>query len=111
MPRKRRQTDTPSLSTEVDYNDTEKYNIESAIKKQFAEYVKKKKSYEVTNQNLTDIVEEHLSSFVILGYTYDGDPVNIVSVENQQDADAIGTMIHRFIMNSQSSRRPPSIDY
>jgi len=47
-------------------------------------------------KTLTSVVEEFLSSFVILGYTVDGDPVHCISAHNQQEADSLVTLINKF---------------
>jgi hypothetical protein len=45
---------------------------------------------------LSSVVEEFLSSFIILGYTVDGDPVHCISAHNQQEADSLVTLINKF---------------
>lgn len=45
--------------------------------------------------------EEFMKSFVILGYTFDGQPVApIVIAHNQQEADALGSYLSKFIQNT-----------
>jgi phenylalanyl-tRNA synthetase alpha subunit len=58
---------------------------------------------------LTSVIEEYLENFIILGYNYHGDPVQLVSTGNQQQADALGTSIHRFIMKNLSGGNGPAI--
>jgi len=42
-----------------------------------------------------------MKSFVILGYTFDGQPVApIVIAHNQQEADALGSYLSKFIQNT-----------
>jgi hypothetical protein len=45
---------------------------------------------------LSAVVEEFLTTFIILGYTIDGDPVHCISAHNQQEADALVTLINKF---------------
>lgn len=122
MPRRKKETDTPSLSTKSSgqkksiknkkqlsdnaVTSTEQDELTNMVKQQLSEYIRKSKSNERVSTELSSVVQEYLSSFIILGYTFDGSPMNIVSVENQLDADAIGTLIHRFIANSQRNNSP-----
>jgi hypothetical protein len=47
-------------------------------------------------KNLSTQVEEYLTSFIILGYTFDGEPVQCISAHNQQEADSLVTLINKF---------------
>ena len=49
---------------------------------------------------LSNVVEEFLTSFIILGYTFDGDPVHCISAHNQQEADSLGALVNKFVFNS-----------
>jgi len=45
--------------------------------------------------------QEFLKSFVILGYTFEGQPVQpIVFARNQQEADALGSYLSKFIQST-----------
>lgn len=44
------------------------------------------------------VVEEFLQSFVIIGYSMDGEPVTIVNALTPRDADALSAAINRFFM-------------
>jgi len=45
--------------------------------------------------------QEFLKSFVILGYTFEGQPVQpIVFAHNQQEADALGSYLSKFIQST-----------
>ena len=48
---------------------------------------------------LSTVVEEYLTSFIILGYTFEGDPVHCISAHNQQEADSLVTLINKFFQN------------
>jgi len=48
---------------------------------------------------LSNTVEEFLNCFIILGYTENGEPVNIISAHNQQEADSLATLVNKFFMN------------
>ena len=83
--------------TENDLDGAEESDLQESIHKHLMEYASKKKLEEKTVDDLTQVLEEYLSTFLILGYNYKGEPVQIVSVDNQQNADALGTAIHRFL--------------
>ena len=48
-------------------------------------------------ESLAAVIEEFLSSYIILGYSLDGSPVHIISAHNQQEADSLTTLINKFI--------------
>jgi len=75
--------------------------MEDIIKEHLTRFVKKKQLDQVEMEHLTTLVQEFLSCFVLLGYDYKGDPITLVSVENQQQADSIGTLIHRFLTTTR----------
>jgi hypothetical protein len=50
-------------------------------------------------KNLSTQVEEYLASFIILGYTFEGEPVQCISAHNQQEADSLVTLINKFFHN------------
>jgi len=47
-------------------------------------------------KSLSTTVEEYLTSFIILGYTFDGDPIHCISAHTQQEADSLVTLINKF---------------
>jgi len=59
-------------------------------------------------QNLTGLISEYLSAFIVLGYDINGAPVNLIHAKNQMDADALSAAINRFIFNVASN--PGSAD-
>ena len=59
-------------------------------------------------QNLTGLISEYLSAFIVLGYDINGAPVNLIHAKNQMDADALSAAINRFIFNVAST--PDSAD-
>jgi len=50
---------------------------------------------------LKSTVDEFLNSFIILGYTFDGEPVNIMSAHNQQEADSLATLVNKVFIHNQ----------
>lgn len=57
--------------------------------------------------NMCAQMNEHLSSFVLLGYSIDGEPVNVTCANSQKDLDSLNTCIHRFIMSQSLPRNFP----
>jgi hypothetical protein len=56
----------------------------------------------------SNLIEEFLHSFILVGYTAKGDPIAITSAKSQQEIDALHTNLQRFIFMfvSSSSMRP-----
>jgi hypothetical protein len=50
---------------------------------------------------LTETVQEFLNSFIILGYTMEGEPIQTIFAHNQQEADSLGTLINKFIFSTR----------
>jgi len=57
---------------------------------------------------LSSIIEEYLENFIILGYDYKGDSIQLISANSQQQADALGTSIHRFLIKNSFGGPPGS---
>lgn len=78
----------------------EKYDmIKAALETHLVEYARKKHTQKRDTELLTSTIEEYLSSFVLLGYNYDGDSVTLVSASTQQQSDSLGTLIQKFIVS------------
>ena len=45
-------------------------------------------------------MQEHLSCFILIGYTVDGDPVNMTYAPTAKDMDSLGTGLQRYIFHS-----------
>tara|TARA_R110000824_G_scaffold245720_5_gene434840 strand:+ start:1022 stop:1453 length:432 start_codon:yes stop_codon:yes gene_type:complete len=90
-----------------DLDGAEEADLQEGIHKHLMEYASKKKLDRKTVDDLTQVLEEYLSTFLILGYNFKGEPVQIVSVDSQQNADALGTAIHRFLMHSNRANLGP----
>ena len=59
-------------------------------------YKRRKSSVDAINTHL----QEHLSSFILIGYTIDGEPVNMTYAPTPKDYDSLSTGLQRFIMSS-----------
>ena len=60
----------------------------------------------------SNLLEEFLHSFILVGYTAKGDPIAITSAKSQQEIDALHTNLQRFIFMfvSSNSMRPDDED-
>ena len=81
-------------------------NINELTNSAIVKYLQNK--INVRNEKRKDIellkstIDEFLNSFIILGYTFDGEPVNIMSAHSQQEADSLATLVNKvFIQNNQ----------
>jgi hypothetical protein len=57
-------------------------------------------------KNLSTQVEEYLTSFIILGYTFDGEPIQCISAHNQQEADSLVTLVNKFFHSHIENEGP-----
>ena len=88
-------------STRRSKNDEQGYEIiRAALESHLVEYAKRKQDQKRNVEQLSTMIEEYLSSFILLGYNYDGDPVTIVNASTQQQSDSLSTLIQKFIVNS-----------
>jgi len=51
---------------------------------------------------LTNTILEFLNCFILLGYNEEGEPINIISAHNQQEADSLATLVNKFFIHSSS---------
>lgn len=87
-------------SDDVDLEEMQESEIQEAIQKHLVNVAGKRKLDKKTVQDLTKVLQEFLSCFIVIGYNFKGESTQVISVDNQLDADALGTAIHRFLMNS-----------
>ena len=74
--------------------------IRAALESHLIDHAKKRQDQKRNVEQLSSIIEEYLSSFVLLGYNYDGEPVTLVSASTQQQSDSLSTLLQKFIINS-----------
>jgi hypothetical protein len=83
--------DSPGEDTEF------KRKIQKALQANLADFAKKKNLSQKQVSVINSFIEEHLSCFILLGYTANGDPVSIVNAPTQKDSDSLGTLIQKFL--------------
>ena len=101
--KRRRRRKTPSRKdTSAGYE-----LIRAALESHLIDHARKRQDQKRNVEQLSSIIEEYLSSFVLLGYNYDGEPITLVSASTQQQSDSLSTLLQKFIINSHGG--PPSI--
>jgi hypothetical protein len=43
-----------------------------------------------------------MKCFIVLGYDMNGNPINLIHANSQQDADSLSTAVNRFFMQNNS---------
>jgi len=86
--------DSKNINHDLDAESKEA--IRKAMIASFQEKAEDIKGIKRDLKNLSSVVEEYLSSFIILGYTFEGDPIHCISAHNQQEADSLVTLINKF---------------
>lgn len=79
--------------------------IRKALETNLDEYSKKRNLTKKQITTITSFIEEHLSCFVLLGYTVDGEPITIVNANTPKDSDSLGTALQKFL--ARYSEPPP----
>jgi hypothetical protein len=71
--------------------------IKDALAVQVKRQVKRKKTQDEL-EAMVATCEEFMNSFIILGYDFDGNPVEpIIVAHSQQEADSLGSYLNKFI--------------
>ena len=68
----------------------------SFLKEQIAEKDSKKTDMDALNAQ----IQEFLNCFILIGYNFQGEPINMISAHNQQEADSLGALVNKFVFNS-----------
>jgi hypothetical protein len=51
-------------------------------------------------------IEEFMSNFILIGYTINGDPVNVTYGKSARDFDSLNTALHKYILDNYSAQPP-----
>ena len=51
---------------------------------------------------ISSTLEEFMKCFIVLGYDMNGNPINLIHANSQQDADSLSTAVNRFFMQNNS---------
>jgi hypothetical protein len=74
--------------------------IQSALSSFLKEKIQEKNITKKNLESLIGVVEEFLSCFIVLGYTFDGTPINYICAHTQQEADSLATLVNKFYQNA-----------
>lgn len=88
-------------------SDDFKDKIKAALQRNLDEYAKERNLSQKQITVINSFVEEHLSCFIILGYTVDGNPVTLVNANTPKDSDSLGTLIQKFL--AKYTNEPPTM--
>jgi hypothetical protein len=94
---KRKSTDKISSLKSSKEEATDKL-VKAALKSHLLEYADKKANRQRTVDDTLNLVNEHLSSFIILGYDYNGNPMQCINVNTQQEADSLCSLVNKFVV-------------
>lgn len=86
-------------------NEEYKKQIQQALKANLDEYLKNRNLNQKQISSLNSLIEEHLSCFVLVGYTVDGEPLTLVNAQTQKDSDSLGTILQKVLKKYQD---PPN---
>lgn len=84
-------------SKEDRVDDSTRKKITAALRANLDEYARKKDLTQKQAAVINSFVEEHLSCFVLLGYTVGGEPVTVINAVTQKDSDSLGTLLQKFL--------------
>ena len=74
--------------------------IQDALSQQIAAN-KDRKVKEEAAKAVIAVLSEFLSSYIIIGYDFDGTPIRVVCAKTGRDSDALAQALQRYIMTSQ----------
>jgi phenylalanyl-tRNA synthetase alpha subunit len=78
-------------------NEEYKKQIQDALKANLDEYLKNRSLSQKQISSINSLIEEHLSCFVLVGYTVDGEPVTLINAQTQKDQDSLGTILQKVL--------------
>lgn len=84
-------------SKEDQVDDSTRKKITAALRANLDEYARKKDLTQKQAAVINSFIEEHLSCFVLLGYTVGGEPVTVINAVTQKDSDSLGTLLQKFL--------------
>lgn len=95
-----KESDSPMNSKQqTPENDLDK-ETRDLLKEAFAYFLQAKSnandSVKRDARALVSVVEEFLSCFVLLGYTFDGSPIKYICAHDQQQFDSLSTLVSKL---------------
>jgi hypothetical protein len=100
----KKQPDPDSSNSFVPNKDASaKEVIQSALSSFLKEKIQEKNITKKNLESLIGVIEEFLNCFIVLGYTFDGTPVQYICAHTQQEADSLATLVNKFFQNASAS--------
>jgi hypothetical protein len=92
------------ITDDIDHEAVKSDNISnellsSIIDAELEDYVTKKKLDQNGAQILSNVLKEHLSCFLILGYDYKGNPTTLLDCKTQKDSDSLNTLLQKYVFS------------
>jgi len=86
--------------------------IQGALVEYLKDKLEERNNSRKNYDGMISVIEEFLNSFIVLGYTFDGQPIQYICAHNQQQADSLATLVNKFfqaaIAREDSSEDEPS---
>lgn len=76
--------------------------IQSALSSFLKEKIHEKHVTRENLESLIGVIEEFLNSFIVLGYTFNGTPIQYICAHTQQEADSLATLVNKFFQNASA---------
>lgn len=95
---RKKRTPSKSKPPKQPGDDEYKRKIQKALEANLIEYAQKKRLSQKQITVINSFIEEHLSCFVLIGYTCAGEPVTLVNAPTVKDSDSLGTALQKFLM-------------
>ena len=62
------------------------------------------KNRRLSMKTVSGNLQEHLACFILIGYTMDGDPIQMMFAPTPKDIDSLSTNLQKFILDSAGPR-------
>jgi hypothetical protein len=95
-----KKTDSVNNEASLPTDDETKQILRNALASFLKEKIDEKNFSKKNIEALIGVVEEFLNSFIILGYTFDGTPVQYICAHTQQQADSLATLVNKFFQHA-----------
>jgi hypothetical protein len=90
---------TPKNNSEKIGKDQIKQLLKEALQSDLLERSRKSIDNKVA---ISSTLEEFMKCFIVLGYDMNGNPINLVHANSQQDADSLSTAVNKFFVQNNN---------
>jgi hypothetical protein len=97
-PSDKKNTDSFDPSKYSEERDLTNKAIQNFLVSKLSEKIDKKKDVDA----LMHTIQEFLNCFIILGYSFEGEPINHIFAHNQQEADSLATLVNKLFMQNNN---------